>query len=53
MGDRYLWVDSVCIDQNDELEKAQQNGMMSEIYRGAYATIIAFSTSSVSSASLS
>ncbi|KAK0510988.1 hypothetical protein JMJ35_006540 [Cladonia borealis] len=43
LGKRYLWVDSVCIDQLDEKEKRDQIGRMSSIYRGAYITLIALS----------
>ena len=43
IGQRYLWVDSVCIDQSDEASKLRQIGVMGTIYQGAYATIIAFS----------
>ncbi|KAK3490276.1 heterokaryon incompatibility protein-domain-containing protein [Neurospora hispaniola] len=44
LGDRYLWVDQYCIDQNDEDDKHAQIGNMAAIYEGAYATIVAFST---------
>ena len=44
LGKQYLWVDSVCIDQNNADEKLQQMGIMSEIYLGAYATIVALSS---------
>ncbi|KAL8728422.1 MAG: hypothetical protein Q9181_005354, partial [Wetmoreana brouardii] len=40
---RYLWVDSICIDQKNEAQKLQQIGIMSAVYQSAYATIIAFS----------
>ena len=43
LGKRYLWVDSVCIDQLDGKEKRDQIGRMSSIYRGAYITLIALS----------
>ena len=43
LGKRYLWVDSVCIDQSDGKEKRHQIGKMSSIYRGAYITLIALS----------
>ena len=46
LGKRYLWVDSVCIDQLDENEKRDQIGRMSSVYRGAYITLIALSCSS-------
>lgn len=43
LGKRYIWVDSLCVDQDNETEKLAQIAMMSEIYRGAWATIIAIS----------
>ncbi|RDW77673.1 hypothetical protein BP6252_05726 [Coleophoma cylindrospora] len=32
---RYLWIDAVCINQQDELEKTRQVKLMSEIFQGA------------------
>ena len=46
LGKRYLWVDSVCIDQSNEIEKRDQIGRMWSIYRGAYVTLIALSCKS-------
>ena len=46
LGKRYLWVDSVCIDQLDGEEKRDQIGRMSSVYCGAYVTLIALSCSS-------
>ena len=46
LGKRYLWVDSVCIDQLDGDEKRDQIGRMSSVYRGAYITLVALSCSS-------
>lgn len=46
LGKRYLWVDSVCIDQLDEKEKYDQIRRMSSVYRGAYITLIALSCNS-------
>lgn len=43
LGHQYLWVDALCIDQKNEKEKANQIAIMADIYRGAYATIIALS----------
>ncbi|KAK3489717.1 heterokaryon incompatibility protein-domain-containing protein [Neurospora crassa] len=43
LGERYLWVDQYCIDQNDVDDKHAQIGNMAAIYEGAYATIVAFS----------
>lgn len=39
LGKRYLWADSLCIDQGDEAEKNTQIPLMSAIYTGAWATI--------------
>ena len=39
LGKRYLWADSVCIDQGDGAEKNTQIPLMSAIYTGAWATI--------------
>lgn len=49
LGHRYLWVDSICIDQQNKLEKHNQIALMSYIYRGAFATIIALDSSSAAS----
>lgn len=46
LGKQYLWVDSACIDHHDDAQLIEQIGIMSDIYQGAYATIIAFSGSS-------
>jgi Heterokaryon incompatibility protein (HET) len=43
IGVRYLWVDSICIDQTNEAEKLRQIAFMSKIFGGAEATIIALS----------
>jgi hypothetical protein len=43
LGKQYLWVDSVCIDQQDPADKIHQIGRMSDVYRGAYVTVIALS----------
>ncbi|KAL9041076.1 MAG: hypothetical protein Q9214_004238 [Letrouitia sp. 1 TL-2023] len=47
LGTRYLWVDLVCIDQNNEAKRFEQISIMSAIYQGAYATIVAFSGASM------
>ncbi|KAG8215849.1 heterokaryon incompatibility protein-domain-containing protein [Butyriboletus roseoflavus] len=39
LGKRYLWADSLCIDQGDEAEKNMQIPLMSAIYTGSWATI--------------
>ncbi|KAK4108811.1 HET-domain-containing protein, partial [Canariomyces notabilis] len=36
---RYLWVDAICIDQQNLAEKGQQVGLMAEIYRKARGVI--------------
>lgn len=46
LGTRYLWVDLVCIDQSNEVKRFEQISIMSAIYQGAYATIVAFSGAS-------
>ncbi len=40
---RYLWVDAICINQDDETLKKEQLGYMADIYRGALASIISLS----------
>ncbi|KXX75413.1 Heterokaryon incompatibility protein 6, OR allele [Madurella mycetomatis] len=37
---RVLWIDSICIDQNDVVEKADQIAIMGDIYRFASQTIV-------------
>ena len=51
LSKRYLWIDSVCIrqDEEDQRDKLQQISIMSAIYQGAYATIIAMSGDSANS----
>ncbi|KAK8115701.1 hypothetical protein PG984_012203 [Apiospora sp. TS-2023a] len=41
LGERYLWVDQMCIDQNDDDMKASQIAQMDKIYAHAYLTIVA------------
>jgi Heterokaryon incompatibility protein (HET) len=49
LGQRYIWVDSVCIDQTDEVHKRGQIQKMSNIYRDAYACIVSMCGSSMDS----
>jgi hypothetical protein len=49
MGDRYLWVDSLCIVQDDNIEKHDQILQMHRIYSTAYATIVQHSGDDASS----
>ncbi len=41
LGKRFLWVDSLTIDQSDSVHKGSQIKLMSVIYSGAWATIVA------------
>ena len=41
MSMRYLWVDALCIRQDDEVEKAKEIAHMHEIYSSSAVTIIA------------
>ena len=36
----YLWIDQLCINQNDIVEQGQQVGMMGEIYTSATRTVV-------------
>lgn len=36
---RWLWIDAVCINQSDDVEKLSQIGMMGDIYRSAKRTL--------------
>ncbi|KAH8776294.1 heterokaryon incompatibility protein-domain-containing protein [Diaporthe sp. PMI_573] len=42
----YLWVDAICIIQDDALDKARELPMMGDIYRNSTVTIVAASASS-------
>ena len=37
---RTLWIDAICINQNDKEEKGHQVGLMGKIYRGSSNTVI-------------
>ena len=49
MDEQYLWIDALCINQSDELEKTQQLQIMGEIYTAALLTVISPCSSSVHS----
>ena len=38
--ERVLWIDAICINQQDEMEKSSQVGQMSKIYSSASRTIV-------------
>ena len=40
LGQRYLWVDLYCIDQNDSVEKMYQINAMDRIFSSAYVTLV-------------
>lgn len=37
---RYLWIDAICINQRDRIEKASQVSMMKQIYASATETLV-------------
>jgi hypothetical protein len=41
LGRQYLWVDSLCIVQDDEHDVKEQLGRMGDIYSGSFLTLIA------------
>jgi len=41
LGQRYLWVDTLCIIQDNKPEKARLMGLMDDIYNNAVVTLIA------------
>ncbi|KAK4458071.1 heterokaryon incompatibility protein-domain-containing protein [Cladorrhinum samala] len=43
LGEKYLWVDALCIIQDDSEHKAKQLRMMDRIYRHAVMTVVAMS----------
>jgi hypothetical protein len=43
VGERFLWVDSLCLVQNDEMELDQCLTFMGTIYRNAVLTVVAAS----------
>ncbi|KAI9779440.1 MAG: hypothetical protein M1839_007405 [Geoglossum umbratile] len=36
----YIWVDAICINQSDDLEKAEQVALMGDIYKSAQSVVI-------------
>ena len=40
IGERYAWIDQLCIDQTNEEERGRQIGIMDRIFTAAYLTII-------------
>lgn len=38
--ERVLWIDAVCINQADDIEKTHQVGLMTEIYKGTWRGIV-------------
>lgn len=38
--ERVLWIDAICINQNDRQERSQQVGIMRDIYKNASRTIV-------------
>ncbi|KAF2654018.1 HET-domain-containing protein, partial [Lophiostoma macrostomum CBS 122681] len=43
LGQKYLWVDSMCLIQDDEEDKAREMAQMPQIYNSAVVTILAAS----------
>lgn len=41
LGISYLWVDSICIIQDDDLDKCRQLPIMDEVYQQAYLVVVA------------
>ncbi|VUC38142.1 unnamed protein product [Clonostachys rosea] len=41
LGGRYLWIDSLCIIQNDDNDKAREIGLMAKVYTHSMLTIVA------------
>lgn len=48
MGLRYIWIDAICIIQDDETDRTKEISQMCDIYRQAYVTIVAASAASSS-----
>ncbi|KAK0124086.1 hypothetical protein ONS95_009071 [Cadophora gregata] len=43
LGIRYLWIDSICIIQDDDIDWMQESAEMASVYHGSYLTICATS----------
>ncbi|KAL8324116.1 hypothetical protein RB597_007718 [Gaeumannomyces tritici] len=39
LGLKYLWIDSLCIVQDSQADKAHEVGRMAQVYRNAYVTV--------------
>ncbi|KAH8890108.1 HET-domain-containing protein [Thozetella sp. PMI_491] len=48
LGIEYLWIDSLCIIQNDEDDWEAESGRMEDVFSSAYCTLAASSTQSAS-----
>ncbi|KAK3489734.1 heterokaryon incompatibility protein-domain-containing protein [Neurospora crassa] len=44
LGQRYLWIDSLCIIQDDENDWAQEASTMADVYTQSYCTLAALSS---------
>lgn len=44
LGERYLWIDSLCIIQDDEDDWAREAALMAEVYGNSYCTLAALSS---------
>ncbi|KAK5989100.1 hypothetical protein PT974_10598 [Cladobotryum mycophilum] len=51
LGKRFLWVDTLCIVQDDESHRIKQLRHMDAIYKSAYITIVAWTVTSAISSS--
>jgi hypothetical protein len=49
LDETYLWVDALCICQDDPWWKASQIAMMNQIYKGAVLTVVALDAGDASS----
>jgi hypothetical protein len=49
LGERYIWIDSLCIIQNDQSDWVRQSSSMSRIYSGSLCTLSAASQRSIRS----